>query len=411
VAVGRLLEVHQILSVKNCLSRLSLIWRSLTIKDAINKFKLKGGKGFHIFVAPTYLDGELAPERAAMERYIAKLVEWGLWRPPKNILELIRESYELGGHKILYPLIYIILEGPPCRHWRTGGCTMCGYNLTDVSTEIRRGWKNFTKSPYRKIVDEKGATLININTRGSFFDDDEIDEETRRSILTYFIKRNKYIHVESRADVLNEYLDSRDIDFDSEYVSVGVGLESASQEVLDCSVNKNMTVEDVVKAVKRSPFYTILYAFTPKPFLSFEENVYDIELTLRFARELSTPIMLFPLSIHKTSLVELMFKNGIIRPYNLREIATLLYSLPEELLDVVQYLQHFPCIGEPYSPSCEVEEDVKNISRWIITRDITFLEELDPLRIRKERWSEGEICGRAWEFCKGFKTMLFNERG
>ena len=145
---------RQVLAVKNCINRLSLIWRSVTIKSAVKNIKLKGGNGFHIFVAPTYLDRELAPEKATIERYIAKLVDWGVWKPSRMLLELINESYELEGRKILYPLVYIILEGPPCRHWKTGGCTMCGYNITNTTAEVSQAWKNFINSPYRKIVDE-----------------------------------------------------------------------------------------------------------------------------------------------------------------------------------------------------------------------------------------------------------------
>jgi archaeosine synthase beta-subunit len=195
-------------------------------------------------------------------------------------------------------------------HWsRQGGCSMCGYN-----TESIEGIGPAELSAQLEAVLSRfeGEGMVKLYTSGSFLDENEVPADVRDRILGAF-DGAKRVLFESRpefvtADVLERLPD---------HVSIALGLESASDTVLRCSVHKGFGVKDYVRAAevineRGLPLRTYLLL---KPlYLTEREAIADTLASVRFAAPMSESVSVNPLNVQKETLVEGMWRRGDYRP-------------------------------------------------------------------------------------------------
>jgi len=207
----------------------------------------------------------------------------------------------------------VILRTRGCRHYHAGGCSMCGYNYgaeeSPTQAEVRR--------QFEKGVSGLGdVRLLKVYTSGSFLDDEEVSPEVRKAIARWAGERGCRLLFETRPEFASlERMESlaavhRDLE-------VALGLESANDRVLRCSVNKGLTVEDydrAARAVKSLGLSLRTYVLLKPPFLTEAEAVADAKATIAFASRLSDTISLNPVNVQKGTLVERLWRTWSFRP-------------------------------------------------------------------------------------------------
>ena len=402
------------------LSKLSIEYRKKILPRIHNKNPPAHGKGFSFY----WTVGTLPSKYFSNKDGALDLLKYmrGLGLPVEGwIEEIVEEAFEMDTGTVAYPYFYLILEGVPCRHWALGGCTMCGYNSVSWTAPPHVGWKNFLNSPYASLLRHPHVKFATITTRGSFFDEVEIDQHLRKEILRKAINDFKiFPTVETRADIILEnWYTFTDLisSIGAEKITIAVGVESALDEVLKCSVNKNEDFKTVEKAlIKLSRHSKVLaFVFTPKPFLNMEENLYELYYTLKKMKELGIPVVLFRLSIHRASIVELLARAGRFKPVSIPTFVKIMASMPDSVLKNVVFIQNVPMVPGPKSLIKEPfnVQDIKDIYRYMITYDKNYLYRIlnrhntDVFEIPKKRpWDDREICRRVERMVHNLKEYL-----
>jgi radical SAM enzyme (TIGR01210 family) len=207
----------------------------------------------------------------------------------------------------------VILQTSGCRHFHTGGCSMCGYNI-DSNNSISQ--QNITKQFDGAMDQLDGISFLKIYTSGSFLDECEITSDTSDHILKRCADANLRLLFESRPEyVTTERLDHMLAIHDD--LEIALGLESSNDNVLRYSINKGFAVEDYEKAttilnVKGIDVRT--YVLLKPPFLTESEAIEDAKATIAFAARTSKTISLNPVNVQRGTLVEKLWRNWAYRP-------------------------------------------------------------------------------------------------
>ncbi len=207
----------------------------------------------------------------------------------------------------------IILRTTGCRHFRDGGCTMCGYNIeSSGSVEQKEIIEQFDHATGQ--LGEFG--MLKIYTSGSFLDECEISTETRDHILGFCNSRGVRLLFESRPEFVLENTVHRVIDQHKD-IEVALGLESANDLVLQHSINKGFVRDDFDRAadILRNDGLSIrTYVLLKPPFLTEGEAIEDSIKTIDYASKVSDTVSLNPVNVQKGTLVEKMWRNWSYRP-------------------------------------------------------------------------------------------------
>ena len=207
-----------------------------------------------------------------------------------------------------------------------GGCSMCGYIRDSYNTNIKPYYiKNqFLKAWNAKIKEiERGDDnfIIKIFNSGSFFDDEEITEDTRQFIyekINQFAKIKEVV-VESRVEFLNESkLKKMKELLGDKHIEIAIGLETSNDWIRINYLNKGLYYQDFIKAVKlcRSCQLGIrVYLLLKPPFLNESSAIDDCVTSIKKMIELNIDtISINPVNIQKGTLVEHLWKKGQYRP-------------------------------------------------------------------------------------------------
>lgn len=219
---------------------------------------------------------------------------------------------ELVGGKLVDAGV-VILQTRGCSHYRRGGCSMCGYNSgpgPEVSAD------NLVRQ-FRKAADGLGDVgFLKVYTSGSFLDECEVPKEAAAAVLDHCRDKGARLLFETRPEYvtaprLDEILSAHS------NLEVALGLESANDRVLRCSINKGFTVRDYdeASALLRSKKVDIrTYVLLKPPFLTEAEAVRDAVATMRHASKVSTTLSLNPVNVQNGTLVERLWRNWSYRP-------------------------------------------------------------------------------------------------
>jgi len=212
----------------------------------------------------------------------------------------------------------IVLRTGGCRWSKVSGCTMCGYFNESLSRDATK--EELLSQLKNALSKYNGEECIKIFTSGSFLDSIEVPEEAQIEIIERLAKKEtvKKISVESRPEFVksDRIRKLREI-AKSKVFEIGIGLESANDHVLECCINKGFRFEDYKRAVsilREEDAKIKTYVLIKPPFLKEFEAIKDSIETVKKIRELTDAISFNPVSVHKNTLVEYLWRNGEYRP-------------------------------------------------------------------------------------------------
>jgi len=195
-------------------------------------------------------------------------------------------------------------------HWsRTGGCSMCGYNVESLEGI---GPEEISAQLSAVLERYEGERMVKLYTSGSFLDPNEIPLEVRDKVLNAF-DGAKRVLFESRPEfVTPDVLKSL-----PDHSAVALGLESANDTVLRCSVRKGFGVKDYVRAAdalndRGLPVRT--YLLLKPPYMTERAAIEDTKASVRFAAPRSESVSVNPLNVQKETMVEGLWRRGDYRP-------------------------------------------------------------------------------------------------
>lgn len=225
----------------------------------------------------------------------------------------------------------LILGTRGCYRALHSGCTMCGY----INDALRRAvsQKNLRNQLRKAMERYKGEKVVKIFTSGSFLDTGEIPFDVQSEILGSFEGAERLI-IESLPEFITEK-GLRKLRQDN--LELAIGLESASDEVLEKKINKSFRVEDYVNAAKilkrlKIPLKT--YILLKPPFMTEKEAIEDAVSSIIFASEYSSEISLNPVNIQNFTLVHHLWKRREYRAPWLWSVVEVLRRAKPEIGDI-----------------------------------------------------------------------------
>lgn len=258
-----------------------------------------------------------------------------------NIHELIKKSkkfeianfnpnqianYSIGTcyiNKITSKRLIIYLRSKGCEWSQTdfGGCFMCGhFHGTSKGLAFEKGIFVEQIRAILKEVEILDFPVVCIYNAGSLLNHDEVPEE---ELLTIFQIIGSFPHIrkiiiETRPEYVDlEYITLLKKALNNCILEIGIGLESADDNIRDLVINKGFDFKEYLKAIKilKQCNVKILTYLTVKHL--FQTNIESIEDTMnsiKLLEGLTDAISLEPLSIQKGTLVDLFYKIGKYQP-------------------------------------------------------------------------------------------------
>jgi radical SAM enzyme (TIGR01210 family) len=291
----------------------------------------------------------------------------------------------------------MILRTKGCFWALNSGCSMCGYindaALDGVSeNDLMYQFENIMKN----YSDEK---TIKIFTSGSFLDEREVPQTVYNKIFDELASKTDRIIIESRPEyVVSEKLEGR------KNLEVAMGLESASDFILENSINKGFKFADYKKAaglLKSSGLGVKTYLMIKPPFLTESDAITDAIQSAERIKEYTQTISFNPVNIQRYTLVERLWRNGEYRtPW--------LWSVVEVLMRTKD-IRNVRIMSSPTgggtkrgAHNCGIcdNEILKGIEDFSLTQDISYLENLncgcknlwqDILQTEKITMAQGDL--------------------
>ena len=227
-------------------------------------------------------------------------------RSPFELEALWKEDDMVNGSKV--KAMVVIMRTNGCCWVKHGGCTMCGYreaSLMNVTED------DLLKQLEQALSKYKGEPFVKIYTSGSFLDENEIPAAVRTKFLDAF-KDCDRILFESRP----EFITPEVVSTLPKNVTVALGLESSSPEVLEKSVHKGFTPDDIKRAgelLKSNGLGVRTYLLLKPPFMTEQMAIEDAVRSARFADPFSDEISINPLNVQRATYVERLWKRGEFR--------------------------------------------------------------------------------------------------
>ena len=221
-----------------------------------------------------------------------------------------------------------------CRNSAQGSCLMCDYgagkNLTlDETSAILPDVLSSVEFEVEELV---------LNSYGSFLDEYEIPKENRIEVLKQIAETQiPYITFETHyRTVTSEVMDEIQYYIGDRTIAYEMGLESADPYVLECCLNKDIHLGQLVECIQQIHSYGHLAIFNVlfgSPFLSRKQQFDDALKTVFWAYEHGADvIVLFPVNIKPFTALEYLYKGGFYELVSHWDFIRLLDSIPEEIL-------------------------------------------------------------------------------
>lgn len=271
----------------------------------------------------------------------------------------------------------IILRTKGCSWSIKSGCTMCGYFNDSLLQNISQ--KDILLQFEKAMENYNGERFIKIFNSGSFFDDSEIESKTRIKIIEKIIEKCEKISVESRPEYISnkKLMDIRDI-IKKKIFEIGIGLETANDNIRKSSINKGFNFNHYKKAVeliRNFEFKIKTYLLLKPPFLTEKESIIDIIDSVKKIKKITDLISLNPTNIQRNTYVEYLWKRNKYSP-------PWLWSILKVLNDSKMILgeKNIKCDvvgggsfrGPHNCGKCD-KEIIKRISKFSISQNIDLL--------------------------------------
>ncbi|MDR3205476.1 MAG: archaeosine biosynthesis radical SAM protein RaSEA [Candidatus Methanoplasma sp.] len=221
--------------------------------------------------------------------------------------EAVWKEKDLSGGKTVDAMV-IIFRTNGCVWAKTGGCTMCGYRQASLGGVTE---EDLNRQLDNVLFSYKDEPFVKIYTSGSFLDECEIPMGIRQRVFREFAGCERLLF-ESRPEFVTE----ETVKTLPRNTTVALGLESSDPEVLERSINKGFTPDDIRRAgsmIKNEGLLVRTYLILKPPFLSESEAIEDAEASALFADGFSDEISINPLNVQRGTLAERLWKNGELR--------------------------------------------------------------------------------------------------
>ena len=207
----------------------------------------------------------------------------------------------------------IILRTSGCRHFRDGGCSMCGYNVESSGSVTGKD----IEEQYRNAIAQlDGISFLKLYTSGSFLDECEVPPDIADTIIRDASEKGMRVLFETRPEFVNQETLERITGIGND-LEIALGLESANDKILKYSINKGFVVADYELAaglISDAKIDLRTYVLLKPPFLTEAEAIGDAKATIRYAARKSTTVSLNPVNVQKKTYVERLWKNWAYRP-------------------------------------------------------------------------------------------------
>lgn len=222
--------------------------------------------------------------------------------------EALWKEKDLSSGKTVDTMV-AILRTSGCSWSKTGGCTMCGYNVASISKIGEADLMKQLDSVLNRYNDEP---FVKIYTSGSFLDVDEIPLKVRERVFDEFSDCERLLF-ESRP----EYIDEDVAGSLPKNATVALGLESSNPDILKQSIRKGFVPEDSRKAgetIRDAGLSVRSYLLLKPLFLTEGQAINDSIASAKFADEYSNEISINPLNVQRRTLAERLWRRGEFRP-------------------------------------------------------------------------------------------------
>ncbi len=188
---------------------------------------------------------------------------------------------------------------------------MCGFSR-DSDPEVTQ--QEIISQLMYALEKHREIDMIKLFTSGSFFDDKEITPETREDIFRR-LRGLRMVVVESRPEYITEDV-FENLDFDFR-LQIGIGLETADDEIRLKSINKGFKFRDYKRAVnilKDRNIGVKTYLLLKPPGLTERESIEDVMKSIKKIRGLTDTVSLNPCNVQSGTVVERLWRAGLYRP-------------------------------------------------------------------------------------------------
>jgi radical SAM enzyme (TIGR01210 family) len=233
----------------------------------------------------------------------------------------VREEW-FRGENVKRAVVFLLTNG--CE-WalRSGhGCTMCGHLAKQTRTDEAISADHLIDQFQTALrgIESHGIPILNIFNNGSFFNENEIPAEARRSMLRMISESNslKKVLVECRPEHISEELVSEmRATIPDKELEIAIGLESASDRVRRLSINKGFNLREFAEAariIKANGIGLRTYVLLKPPFLSEREAIEDSVETIKTAFSMGADVVsLEAVTVQRYTLVEFLADRGLYR--------------------------------------------------------------------------------------------------
>lgn len=240
----------------------------------------------------------------------------------------------------------VILPTRGCRWGRMSGCSMCGYAYNASNSTQSEIFEQFEKA----LAAIGKVQYLKIFNSGSFFDASEISRDTAKKIFSKINenKEIKRVQLESRPEFLDYAALQKARETLNAELEVGIGLETASDEIRENCINKNFTMQDFKSALKTCNDAGVMvkaYILIKPLFLSEKEAIEDAIESACTAYKLGAGRISFnPVNVQKATLAEHLWNHGEYRPPWLWSVVKVLKSVKQKVK--VPVLSHPTAAGK-----------------------------------------------------------------
>jgi len=298
--------------------------------------------------------------------------------------------------------ITVILNTPGCRWaYEHGGCTMCGYLMDSspgriTAEHIINQFNYAIEKYYREIEENPKDICIKIFTSGSFLDEREVPEEARRYILKKMGELDiEEVVIESRPEYIREdTLEEAREYLGSVNMEIGVGVETFNEEIRHYSINKGISNRDIVDTLELARKYSIgmkAYLLIKPLFITerdaIEDSIYSGNrcLELGFNR-----ISYCPATVHRGTLMEILWKRGQYRPPFLWSVLKILYQVKRRNPDAIVICDTSGISSKRGAHNllrCKCNEKIKKIIKnFTLTQDLSGIKRALEMECCKDQW-------------------------
>ncbi len=215
-----------------------------------------------------------------------------------------KEKERLDGE--IVECLTVILRTKGCR-WDS--CYMCGYTKDSYPSTERELVEQIDFAVKEKV------DVVKVFTSGSFFDDEEVPQRVRVYLKNRINDLGvKKLIVESRPEFITK---EKLLDFSDVNLEVGIGLETANNEIRELCVNKGFTFEDFKRSaeiLREEGVRVKCYLLLKPPFLSEEEAIEDALQSIDAVRNYCDVVSLNLTNVQKGTLVEKLWFSRLYRP-------------------------------------------------------------------------------------------------